>query len=439
METSLGIRAVYHDKFSASPTGSDGALHFTDNGLVQFIPTTTPLLSRFLNLSVLFEYLSDVQNLETLGIQIIDLADLRASMNLRPLRHMHSINLAGARGPGLDLSALSGVHSLDCSHMSLLVDTQVLAHVSNLYLNYCPSLRSIRTLLNKSSSVHSLSCHACPCGEEFMDIDCTNVHTLDLTATPGLTSVGPFRMCHTLTLSACPDLVDLASGQPSELHTLNLSRCQHIQSIPNFQTLHSVNLSGLPNLKNIGQALKGVHTVDVSMCTDLQPKDLVSLAHCHAVNLSGCVQLQDVQLPAFKFVYELNLSHTNIRDVSALRTVSRLNLAHCQNLETLDWRVCYCQALDLSYTAIRSVSSCRHVNELNLEGCADLRSPLADLKAVLNLNLRCIRSPPLDIQALAYVPMLSLDQSVIGHPVPQWLTGYEANPTSTGFFELIQR
>ena len=35
MEESLGIGAMYHDKFRLSPMGSDGALHFTDDGLVQ--------------------------------------------------------------------------------------------------------------------------------------------------------------------------------------------------------------------------------------------------------------------------------------------------------------------------------------------------------------------------------------------------------------------
>jgi hypothetical protein len=76
-----------------------------------------------------------------------------------------------------------------------------------------------------------------------------------------------------------------------------------------------------------------------------------ALAGVHSLDLSGCTELQDAS--ALGGVHSLNLSRTGIRDVSALGGVHTLGLSVCTN--------------------IRDVSALGGVHTLTLSGCGGVR------------------------------------------------------------------
>ena len=129
-----------------------------------------------------------------------------------PLKQLH-LNLSD--NALTDVSALSGVHTLNLSCCDLITDVSALSGVHTLNLSNCPLITDISAL--------------------------SGVHTLDLSRYRLITDVSALSGVHTLDLSCCRLITDVSAL--SGVHTLDLSWCTNITDIS--------ALSGVHTLKNM--------------------------------------------------------------------------------------------------------------------------------------------------------------------------------------------
>ncbi len=135
-------------------------------------------------------------------------------------------------------------------------------------------------------------------------------------------------------------------------------------------------------------------------------KNITGLQHIHTLNLKNCKGIQDFSSLAHGTIYTLNLSETNITDVSFLGYVHTLKLNCCMNLENVS-ALGTVYDLDLSVCIkVSNISKLGKIHKLDLSGCKKIRD-VSVLGSVHTLNLSCCENL-INTDALIGVKILDL-------------------------------
>lgn len=130
------------------------------------------------------------------------------------------------------------------------------------------------------------------------------------------------------------------------------------------------------------------------------------LKYIHTLSLFGCKLIEDVS--ELCNLYELDLSYCdNITDVSKLGNIHKLTLHNCRNIKDFS-KLCNVYDLDLSGCVIKKLSNSYNVNTLNLSCCTNIKNrDLIYLMNVVNLDLSgCIKIT--NVSPLANIKKLNL-------------------------------
>lgn len=127
-----------------------------------------------------------------------------------------------------------------------------------------------------------------------------------------------------------------------------------------FRRIYSIDLKFRNIPRDMLFLLGSVHSLDLSY-TDID--DVSFFGHVHLLILRSCKNIKDVS--ALSNVHTLDLSYTNISDVTPLKKVHTLNIAGCSN--------------------IRDISSLSNVNTLIVSNCEKFIdvTPLCEIKNVI--------------------------------------------------------
>jgi hypothetical protein len=167
--------------------------------------------------------------------------------------------------------------------------------------------------------------------------------------------------------------VERAGGKVMKL---NLSFCQKVRDVSMLGGVRELYLSACRGITSGFECLGGVHSLDLSWCTQLRDEDITNLGTVSVLNLSYCPNITNVShlggvrelklisctgitsgFECLGGVHSLDLSRcTQLRDedITNLGTVSVLNLSYCPN--------------------ITNVSHLGGVRELKLSGCTGITS-----------------------------------------------------------------
>jgi len=189
----------------------------------------------------------------------------------------------------------------------------------------------------------------------------------------------------------------------------------HELAITNYTT-GTLPINNLPN---------GLVSVDFSNSTYLRNHHLNYLMGIDNLYLSG-TNITDTNHPALKYAQILNLSNTNITDVTGLRFVKKLFLANTPVTDVTALKTVH--TLDLSYTNVSNVSALEKVHTLILAGTnvtdvsalgnmykLDLsNTQVSDVSALGNVRkLILCNTPVSDVSALGSVHKLDLTNTLV--------------------------
>ena len=173
-----------------------------------------------------------------------------------------------------------------------------------------------------------------------------------------------------------------------DFYKYNLSYSK-VQDVSFLQYMHIINLNGT-NVSDL-TTLKNVKQLSLQYCCNQitknnpveQPEDtennyvdrviftfdmrqMKQLSNLTHLNLSYCTNLDD--LTPISHVRSINLSYSDVCDVTPLAGTHILSLKRCMHVKNID-ALAHVHELDLSYTNITDISCLICVNKLSVYGC----------------------------------------------------------------------
>ena len=240
-----------------------------------------------------------------------------------------------------------------------------------------------------------------------------NIHTLDLSKCKNIKDVSMLGNVHTLNLSECENISILGNSKTIwNCNTLDLSNCNNIKDVSMFKNVNTLDLSWCNKITNVSM-LGNVDTLDLSWCDKI--KDISMLYNVRVLYLSHCTNITNITNNKSKDLnnkfsneikwrcQKLDLSYTNITDISMLGNISILDLSYCDNITDISMLgnghalylsnckniVKWCNKekwdyhiVDLSYTNITDTSMLENIHILNLSNCKNI----IDVSILKNVN-----------------------------------------------------
>jgi hypothetical protein len=236
--------------------------------------------------------------------------------------------------PHMDLSTLSAVRKLDI--VRGVVDNYPLM-ISDLVLYDCRinqlpvglpvrSLKITRTF--SPSATHTVDASCLKIMEEaiFSSVELHNYQTLahlkyfSATNSTSIGDVTCFQNVRVLKLHSCPNITDVSCL--GNVHDLELSDCG-ITDVSALGQVFKLNLSNCRDITDVS-ALGKVYDLNLANCPSII--DVTALGCVHTLNLNDCRGVTDIS--SLENVYPLSITGFKGTDVSALRSVVKLNLTY---------------------------------------------------------------------------------------------------------------
>lgn len=262
-----------------------------------------------------------------------------------------------------------------------LVNLQSLRFASELKFKQCPASVLAALCIDQSWQVRSLEIAGVDLDLRALG-DLSGVHSARLRRGTFTNLGGALGGVHTLDLSECDDGVDVSAL--GGVHTLNLSYTD-VVDVSMLGSVHTLNLSG-------------TEVADVS-----------ALGGVHTLELHACERVVDVS--ALGRVHELDLSMTNVADVSALGGVATLNLSYCSSLVDVSSLGGVHKLILVSCDHVTDVSALGGVHTLFLESC----ERVVDVSALGGVHTLNLLDCPMvrDVSALGGCHKLNLEFTFI--------------------------
>ena len=302
-----------------------------------------------------------------------------------------NVNLSHCRliNDTVSLAPLCNIHTLNLSHTNV-INVSIFANVYNLDISF-----------TQVQDVSALG----------------NVHTLDISYT-SVRDISALRNNYELFLMGCKYIANISSL--TNVHSLILADCNNIRDVSQLFRVNTLYLNNCKKIQNI-HTLTQVKTLVLSnsettrmdwfieahsLCLSYNPiKTIVPMNNVVSLYLDGCDEITDfTPFAHFKQLTELHLNHTRIEDVSPLKNIKKISLLGCKKLQNLHL-LCNAQELDLSNTNVRDVSAFARVHTLSL-CCTDV-SDVSMLGNLHKLSLSGCKNIT-DVSALSRVCVLSI-------------------------------
>lgn len=227
-------------------------------------------------------------------------------------------------------------------------DFRLLTNVKELTLNMCYNITHID--IDGLNNLKSLKIHRCY-ELTLVKLNNSSVENVELVGCSNLIEVNIPNSVISLDLSDSSSIETLVVPQLSNLTSLKVNECKKLNMnslIKSFPYLEKLSLCGC----NV---------------TDVEPYSYILYLY-----LSECKYISNLR--SLKNILVLNISYTNITDVSVLSGLKILDISHCynvtdvsslNNLKTLHMAHCY---------NVTNVDALFNVSELNIEGCYKITS-----------------------------------------------------------------
>lgn len=299
---------------------------------------------------------------------------------------------------------MSWGESISSSEDYLYIDGQTL---TNDDLAYILSLRRLRSL-------ELTNCNISECRLRDLKFSSRKLWSVDLSGTKGLYDLSFLATSNAyhLTLNGCPGIDDISALNWEELAYLELDDTD-VTDLSPLASLHLSELSfahtGVSDISPLKGMSDDLWRIDGSYTQVSSIDMLAEFQSIFELRFEGC-PIEAVREPfTSRHLYEVNLAHTPVSDLSGLSNcaeIEKLDLGFADQLADMSWlnRQCYESLTSLnlgetgfSWQDVSWVSSCRNLEELTLDGIA-----LGDLELCRSLkNLEWLSAVDCDLTSIS--------------------------------------